>query len=155
VTRSLQYTFIIALAAPVGPLLAMTLADRVERKWLIVAAAFAIACFGLIFSQMRTPALLIALGVCVTLANNVMSFSFHAYQAELYPTGIRAVAVGFVYAWSRVSVVFSAFVIAFFLRDFGTLGVFAFIAGSMAVVMLAIGALGPRTSRRSLETIAG
>jgi len=46
-------------------------------------------------------------------------------------------------------------VIAFFLRDFGTLGVFAFIAGSMAVVMLAIGALGPRTSRRSLETIAG
>jgi putative MFS transporter len=154
VTHSLLYTFVIALAAPVGPLLAMTLADRVERKWLIVAAAGAVAGFGLVFSQMRAPALLIALGVCVTLASNVMSFTFHAYQAELYPTRIRALAVGFVYAWSRISVVFSAFVIAFFLRDFGTLGVFAFIAGSMGVVMLAIGALGPRTLGLSLETIA-
>jgi putative MFS transporter len=155
VTHSLLYTFVIALAAPIGPLLAMTVADRIERKWLIVAAAGAVACFGLIFSQMRAPALLIALGVCVTLASNVMSFTFHAYQAELYPTRIRALAVGFVYAWSRISVVFSAFVIAFFLRDFGTLGVFAFIAGSMGVVMLAIGTLGPRTLGLSLETIAG
>jgi putative MFS transporter len=154
VTRSLLYTFVIALAAPVGPLLAILVADRVERKWLIVAAAAAVAGFGLVFSQARSPALLIALGVCVTLSSNVMSFSFHAYQAELYPTGIRAMAVGFVYAWSRISVVFSAFVIAFFLRDFGTLGVFAFIAGSMAVVMLAIGGLGPRTRLLSLESIA-
>jgi len=33
VTTSLQYTFIIAIAAPFGPLLGATLADRFERKW--------------------------------------------------------------------------------------------------------------------------
>ena len=85
------------------------------------------------------------------LMNDVMSLGLHAYQAELYPTGIRAVAVGFVYGWSRISVVFTAFVIAFFLRDFGTTGVFAFIAGSMAVVMLSVGVFASATpnSRRA------
>ena len=85
----------------------------------------------------------------MTLANNIMSFSFHAYQAELYPTRIRAAAVGFVYSWSRLSVVFSAFVIAFFLDRFGVAGVFTLIAASMLVVMLAINgnSFGPPTSR--------
>ena len=30
---SLLYSFIIAIANPFGPLLAMTFADKVERKW--------------------------------------------------------------------------------------------------------------------------
>lgn len=38
VTKSLLYSFIIAFALPVGPLLAMAVADRIQRKYLIVAA---------------------------------------------------------------------------------------------------------------------
>jgi putative MFS transporter len=154
-TASLEYTFVIAIAAPFGPLLAWVLSDRIERKWLIVGAALGIAVFGLLFAQMRAPLALIAFGVLVTLSNNTMSFSFHAYQAELYPTRIRAAAVGFVYSWSRLSTVFSAFLIGFVLGRFGTPGVFALIAASMAIVALVIGTLGPRTSRRSLEAISG
>jgi putative MFS transporter len=154
ITKSLEYTFIIAIAAPFGPLFASLLTDRIERKWLIVLAAIAVAVFGLDFAAARTPGVLILFGVLVTLANNTMSFSFHAYQAELYPTRIRAAAVGFVYSWSRLSTVFSAFVIAFFLREFGTTGVFALIAASMGVVALSIGAMGPPTNNRSLEAIA-
>jgi putative MFS transporter len=154
ITHSLQYTFIIAIAAPVAPLLFFGLADRVERKSLIMVSALAVAVFGLIFAQVRSPVAIIGLGVLVTIANNVMSFAFHTYQAELYPTRIRAVAVGFVYSWSRLSVVFMAFVIAFTLRDFGVLGVFVLIAGSMAVVIAATGLLGPRTRNLSLEEIA-
>ncbi len=97
---------------------------------------------------------MIVLGVLLTLANNIMSFSFHAYQSELYPTRIRAVAVGFVYSWSRLSVVFVAFVIAFFLGRFGVPGVFFLIAASMGVVMLVIGGLGPLTRHRALEAIS-
>ena len=62
--------------------------------------------------------------------------------------------MGFVYCWSRLSGVFVGFVIAALLKDFGTGGVFAFIAGSMAVVALAIGILGPKTSGVSLEVLA-
>ena len=110
--------------------------------------------FGLFFSQMRVAALLILFGVLVTLSNNAMSFLYHAYQAEVYPTRIRAVAVGFVYSWSRLSTVFSAFIIAFILGRFGAPGVFTFIAGSMLIAALSILLLGPKVNDRSLEAIS-
>jgi putative MFS transporter len=154
VTRSLQYTFIIAIAAPFGPLLAYWVADEFERKWQIVAAAASIAICGLLFANVRDTLLLILFGVLLTLSSNILSYGFHAYQTELYPTRIRAVAVGFVYSWSRLSAVFSAFVIAFFLRSFGSIGVFVFIAGAMLVVMLVIGVFGPRTRNLPLEEIS-
>ena len=103
---------------------------------------------------MTAAAPLILFGVLVTLANNMMSFSFHAYQAELYPTRIRATAVGFVYSFSRLSTVFSAFLIAFVLRDFAVSGVFVLIAACMVVVMLAIGLLGPKVRNLALEEVS-
>jgi putative MFS transporter len=153
-TRSLEYTFIIALAAPIGPLIGVLFADAIDRKWQIAWAAVAIAVFGLLFSQQTSAVGVIICGILITLANNWLSFSFHAYQAELYPTRIRAMAVGFVYSWSRFSTIFSGFLIAFFLRAYGTTGVFMFIALAMLVVVAVIGGFGPRTSRLRLEAIS-
>ena len=144
----------IALAAPLGPLLGFFLGDRFERKWIIVAAAGAILVCGLIFGQALGSALIVTMGVGVTLAANIMSFSFHAYQQELFPTGIRARAAGFVYSWSRLSVIFTSFVIAFVLDRAGAIGVFVFIAAAMGVVMATIGLFGPRTTNLALEEIS-
>jgi putative MFS transporter len=154
VTKSLTYTFIIAIAAPVGPLIGMFFADRFERKWQIAWAAAGIAVFGLLFAQQQSAAGVIVFGLLITLCNNWMSFSFHAYQAELYPTRIRAQAVGFVYSWSRFSAIFSGFIIAFFLGRYGTTGVFSFIAGAMVIVFVVIAAFGPLVTNRRLEAIA-
>jgi len=142
------------VAAPVGPLIGVFVADRFERKWQIAWAAIGIAAFGLLFAQQTEAIGVIVCGLLITLCANWLSFSFHAYQAELYPTRIRALAVGFVYSFSRLSTVFSAFVIAFFLGRFGVAGVFALIAASMVVVVLAIGVFGPRTRNLSLEAIS-
>jgi putative MFS transporter len=154
ISTSLGYTTLIALAAPIGPLLGFFIGDSIERKYVIVAAAGAVLVCGLIFGATVEPALIIAMGVGLTLANNIMSYSFHAYQQELFPTGIRARAAGFVYSWSRLSVIFSSFVIAFLLGEFGSQGVFVFIAAAMIVVMATIGLFGPRTSNVSLEQIS-
>jgi putative MFS transporter len=154
ITKSLGWSFLIAFAYPVAPLLFSGIADRVERKWQIVAAAVGAASFGLVFSRQSAPWALIVLGVAITLSNNLLSYAYHAYQAELFPTRIRARAVGFVYSWSRLSTVFTSFLIAFFLQAAGTRGVFAFIAAAMAVVVIAIGAFGPRTGGRALEELS-
>ena len=154
VTKSLAYTFIIAVAAPVGPLIGVYVADRFERKWQIAWAAIGIAGFGLLFAQQTTAIGVIVCGLLITLCANWLSFSFHAYQAELYPTRIRAQAVGFVYSCSRFSAIFSGFIIAFFLGRYGTTGVFGFIAGAMVVVFIVIGGFGPRVTKRRLEAIA-
>lgn len=154
VTQSLQYSFLIAIAAPFGPLAGALLGDRFERKWALVAAALCAGAFGVAFGQSRMAAVLVIFGVLVTLSNNVMSFLYHTYQTELYPTRIRARAVGFVYSWSRLSTVFSGFVIAALLGQFGAGGVFVFIAGCMVVAASAVAALGPPATNRALEAIS-
>jgi len=45
-------------------------------------------------------------------------------------------------------------VIGFFLDRFGVAGVFALIAGSMLMVMVAIGLLGPRSNNLALEALS-
>ncbi len=154
ITTSLQYSFIIAIANPVGPLLGTFVADRLERKWQISLAAAGIGGFGLLFAEQQTPALLILFGVLVTLCNNWMSFSFHNYQAELFPTRIRSRAVGFVYGWSRLSAALSGLAIAFFLGIGGVVAVFSFIAVAMVIVVIVIGGFGPRTRGLALEAIS-
>lgn len=152
--KSLQYTFIVATIFPLSPLFFVLIADRIERKWQIMTAAACVAVFGLAFSQQFTAARLILFGGLLTVANGLLSYGFHTYQSELYPTRVRARAIGFVYSFSRLSTVFSSFMIAFFLQKFGTLGVFTFTAFAMLVVILSVGILGPRTRGRTLEEIA-
>jgi putative MFS transporter len=152
--KSLQYSFIIAAINPLGPLLAMRMADRWQRKWQIVVLSIIIAAAGLLFAIARTPSAIIACGVIVTLANAWFSCAFHAYQAEQYPTQVRAQAVGFVYSWSRFSSIFVGFLIAAVLRAYGTIGVFAVIALAMLIVALVIGIFGIRTNRVALEELA-
>jgi putative MFS transporter len=154
VTRSLAYTFIIAIAAPFGPAIGLLFTDRIERKWIVAGAALAIAAAGLAFTQAHGMAGVIACGVALTLANNILSFAYHGYQPELFPTRVRARAVGFVYSFSRLSTVFSAFAIAAILKSFGAPGVFVFIAGCMAIVAAVIGIFGPRTKDLPLDRIS-
>lgn len=153
-TQSLQYSFIIAIFAPVGPLLVYRMADKFERKWQIVWSAVCIGGFGLLFASQSLPLWLIVSGVLLTCSNNWMSMAFHAYQAELFPTEIRAQAVGFVYSWSRFSAIFTSLLIGFFLTEFGVGGVFAFIAAAMLVIVFAVGLWGPRTRGLALESIS-
>ncbi len=154
VTHSLEWAFIIAVANPVAPLLGLLVADRMERKWQIVLAALGVAVFGLLFSAQTSPGPIIVFGVLITLSNNWMSYAFHNYQAEQYPTRIRARAVGFVYSWSRLSAAISGLAIATFLGLGGTTAVFIFIAVCMAIVIIVIGGFGLRTRNLALEAIA-
>ena len=153
VTKSLLYAAAIATASPIGPLLGMLVADRIERKWLIVLCAGAISVVGLAFGQTAEPALLIVLGILINLCNSTMSLSFHTYQNEVFPTRIRAKAAGTVYSFSRLSAMLSGFLIAYLLRDYGVTGVFVAIGGSMVIVMITIGFFGPTTNNKPLEQI--
>ena len=154
IQTSLMYSFVIALANPVGPLLGMLFADRMERKWQLVCAGLCVGLFIVLFSLGVSPFWVIVFGVCVTLSNNWISFVFHGYQAEQYPTRIRARGVGFVYSWSRMSSALQGLLIGFFLKEGGTMGVAMFIGGAMFIMCSTIGFFGERTRHRSLEELS-
>src|ERR1019366_234109 len=115
VSQSLQYTFVMTLAGPSWQLTSMMVADRIERKWQIVISSTGIAVIGIIFSLQEAAVALIIFGAMQTMCNGWMSYSFHAYQSELYPTRIRARAIGFTYSLSRLTVVFASFMNAWVL----------------------------------------
>jgi putative MFS transporter len=150
---SLDYTLLIALVAPLGPLLATFTSDRLERKWTIATTALLIGLFGLGFAFWSDPALIVLSGALVTLCNNCFSANFHAYQSELYPTRIRATGVGFTYSWSRLSAAFTSLLIGALLV-YGVGAVFALLAAAMVVVAVVILALGPRSNGVLLEELS-
>jgi putative MFS transporter len=153
VTKSLQYSFIVAFAYPIAPLLAASFADRLERKWIICGACAAIIAFGIAFSQFTEPAPLILSGVLLTAANMTMSYAYHAYQTEVFPTSIRARASGLVYSMSRVSATFSGFIVAYVLREAGVTGVFGLITTAMIIVIVAMAAFGPNVRGKPLDAL--
>ena len=151
VTKSLEYAFIVAFAYPIAPLLAATFADKFERKWIICVACVAIIVFGLAFSQLTLPAFLIVCGVLLTAANMTMSYAYHAYQTEVFPTAIRARAAGLVYSMSRISATFSGFIVAYMLKQAGVGGVFGLITAAMVIVILTLAVFGPAVRGKPLD----
>ena len=151
--HSLEYTMLIALVSPVGPILAAWTSDRLERKWTIVVLALLVAAFGLGFGNANTATAVVTFGALLTLCNYWFSAAFHAFQAELFPTRIRATGVGFTYSWSRLSAAFSSLLIAAVLAH-GVPAVFALLAAAMTGVALIVAVMGPRTNRLALEELA-
>ncbi|MGJ8515649.1 MFS transporter [Carnimonas bestiolae] len=152
-THSLLYAFFITLAYPLGSLAMMKTANRLENKWQIVTSSLGTVVFGVLFALANAPWALIISGFAITLCNAWMTYAFHAYQAELFPTAIRARAVGFCYSFSRLSTVFSSVLIGFILDSLGTPAVLVFIVTSMLIVVLTIAVFGPRTKGVALEDI--
>jgi putative MFS transporter len=154
ITHSLFYTMVIAFTTPLGALGAMLCAERLQRKWQLVGCALAVAVAGVLFGMVRDPLLIVLFGGIVTIANNWLIGIFHTYQAELYPTRIRARAVGFVFSWSRVSSIFVGFWVAALLKHSGVPAVFVLISSAMLVIVVMVGLLGPKTNGIRLEELS-
>jgi putative MFS transporter len=154
VVHSLGYTTVILLSAPLGGVLGMVFAERFERKWQLVGTALGIGIFGYAFAFAPNLPLMLLSGVLMTLFNNWLIAVFHPYAAELFPTRIRAQAIGFTFCWSRVSSIFVGYWVAAILGAVGQIGVFVMISIAMACIVLVIALLGPRTNGRRLEDVA-
>jgi putative MFS transporter len=153
-THSLLYTMVIAFTTPLGAVGAMACAERFERKWQLVGSAIVVAGAGIMFGLVRAPVLILLFGSAVTIANNWLIGIFHTYQAELYPTRIRARAVGFVFSWSRISSIFVGFWVAALLKHSGVPAVFVLISAAMLVIVILVGLLGPKTNGIALEELS-
>ena len=151
--HSLEYTLLIALVSPLGPLLAAFTSDRLERKWTIVVLALLVAGLGLGFGNSIAPAAVVGFGALLTLANYWFSAAFHAYQSELFPTRLRGTGVGFTYSWSRLSAAFTSILIGTVLVH-GVPAVFAMLAVAMGLVAGVVTVMGPRTNGLVLEEIS-
>jgi MFS transporter, putative metabolite:H+ symporter len=154
IIHSLYYTAMIVLLAPVGAACASYYSERIERKWQLVGSAVVIAAAGTVFANAHSVPVVMLSGALISLSNNWLIAIFHPYAAELFPTRIRARAIGFTFSWSRISSIFVGYWVADLLAAFGTTGVFAMIAAAMLAIVIGVGCFGPRTNGKSLEELS-
>ena len=153
ITSSLLFSALSFIGYPVGSLISIPLLKRFERKYLVMTSVVAMAVCGIMFATVSSPTLIIVFGVLTTAASNVFSNIYHVYQAEIFPSEVRATAVGWTYSVSRLSSAAMPFVLIPILDNYGPTAMFAVVLAALALTIAAIAPIGPRTTGRSVEEI--
>jgi putative MFS transporter len=153
VTSSLLFTALSYLGYPVGSALSVPLFKRFERKYLVMGTIAAMAAFGLLFATIDNTVLIVVFGFLTTATSNVFSNVYHVYQAEIFPTDVRATAVGWTYSLSRLSSGALPFILIPVLDEYGAATMFTVVLVALAIVVAVVAWIGPRTTRRNLEEI--
>jgi putative MFS transporter len=151
IVQTLGYSAVIFCGYPLGSAASIAIVERMERRTLIIAAALSMAGLGIVFGFATAPWLILLSGFLLTSASNVFSNAYHIYQAEIFPTYMRATAIGSAYSLSRLSAAILPFVSVSILDGIGATAVFLGCAGILLLLCLDVGLLGPRTTGRTLE----
>lgn len=154
VVSSLTYSSVIALAAPLGALLAFGVADWMDRKWSLALAALAACIFGLLYGLTFQPALIMVFGFLVTLVIQCFAPLVYAYTPELYPTEARASGTGLTYGIGRLVNIVGPLIVSALYVSHGYGSVFVYVGACWVIVALAAGLFGPRTRHRRLEALS-
>jgi MFS transporter, putative metabolite:H+ symporter len=154
IVTSLGFAALSFLGYPIGSALSIPLVERFERKYLIIGSALGMGVLGIIFGAARQPWLIVTAGFLLTCVSNVFSNGFHIYQAEIFPTRLRSSAIGVTYSLSRAASALMPFIAIAALASLGATAVFVGSAILMVVLALDVAVLGPRSTGRSLETVA-
>jgi len=152
--HTLLFSMIIYAGFFVGSVFNLFIIDKVERKWGIVSTAIIAGVLGTAFAVVANVTATIILGFLVTFTLWQFSNFLHTYQAEIFPTRVRATAAGTVYSVSRISTSILVFIITTVFLPHGLLATFGIIWVFIIIVVVDIGVFGPKTSQLTLERIA-
>jgi putative MFS transporter len=151
---TLTFSMIIYAGFFVGSVFNVFIIDKVERKWGIVGSAIIATLFGTLFVEIANVAATVVFGFLTTFVLWQFSNFLHTFQAEIFPTRVRASAAGMTYSISRLSTSMFVWIITSFLLSHGLLASYSIIWLCVVVVIAVIGLFGPLTSRRTVEAIA-
>jgi MFS transporter, putative metabolite:H+ symporter len=112
------------------------------------------AVLGLALGLASAPVMIVGFGLSYTIASNIFSNAFHIFQAEIFPTPIRATATSAAYGLSRLSSAAMPFVLLPVLEHSGPTAMFAAVAIAMLIVVVDIAVFAPSTTGRPLERLA-
>lgn len=153
ISSSILYLGIGAVGYPVGAIVMALVADRVERRLLIFFATLVWLAGMLLVGSLDGRVILIAGTFLASLALGLYLQVAYTYTAECFPTRARSsgfsLSDGLGHGGGALGALILPTVVASvsFFAGFAGIGVTGVIAGALAL-------LGPRTSRRRLETVS-
>ncbi|ALU68395.1 MFS transporter [Rhodococcus erythropolis R138] len=150
-TNSFLIALITSLAQVPGYYIASLLIDKMERKWLL--AIYALGATGgavVVAFADNTPVLVLGSALLAAFTNGAAGV-YYTYTAELYPTAVRATAMGAASAVGRLGAIFAPIAIGYLFARIGWVNVFLVLVGALAVAVAVVVIFGARTSGRSLN----
>jgi MFS transporter, putative metabolite:H+ symporter len=152
--RALHTASIITLGTLGAAPVMLLVSDRIERKSAMLVAAIFTGAALWMFGAASSTAELIAFGLLIYTGLAALVTSFYNYIPEIFPTDVRGVGTGIVGGVGRLAGVVSSLTVAAMYINLGVATLFVVMAVIAVAAGLLVFTLGPRTTRRSLESIS-
>lgn len=140
--HSLAWSSVMALATIPGAILAASVADRWDRRWLIALVAIVIATCGMLYGLTFRVVAIVVFGFLVEMFLHTFAPLLYTFTAESFPTPIRNSGTGLAYGTGRLANVFGPLIVALIFNHFGYTSVFVYIALCWILLAIIVGALG-------------
>ncbi len=152
IVKSLGYVTLMSLGAPAGGLAGYFLADRLPRRTALLLSCALIIGSGLVYPAIKDPVLFTAVGfVLMTSIYMLVALGQFGFVPELFPTKLRLRGTGISQVAGRAASITNPYIVVLVFDRFGLNGILIYVAGLLALLGLAIIALGIETGSSSLE----
>jgi putative MFS transporter len=140
----LLFTALGDLAFPIGAALPLLLLDRIPRRYLLAGSSLVYALGLLILALSGSATAVVAGAFLVALVILVNSGVGYIYTSEIFPTRVRASALGFADVVGHLGGIFGPYLVLASLLLWGPRGAFGFLAAMMVICAVLIATLGLR-----------
>lgn len=149
----LLYSGIGQLGLPVGAIIALVVADKVERKYYVVACTVVYA-VGFAFLALSTSTGQILVGAALIAVSFAASSTAYVYTAEIFPTRLRSTGAAIGNGVGHLGGAVGPFITVALLNNFGGRTTLWSLAGFAAMSALILLFGGIRTSQRQLTELS-
>jgi putative MFS transporter len=154
IASSLQWTLVMAVGPPLGAAFGALLADRIDRKPLIVCASLVTAALGIAFPMVSNSVVLMVTGLLLFAGIYLLlSVGFALYVPELFGTEFRMRGAAVCSTAGRLATALSQFVIVALFAWAGMSAVVGLLVGLLVLQAVAFLLFGIETRNLSLEDI--
>lgn len=155
VSQALGLATLMSFGSVVGSAIGVAIADRVSRRWSIVATAGLTLVFSIMHVSAHSEAMIAMTGFLLVCSIYLLSNQgMYSYIPELFPTAFRLRGVGTAGVCARATSIAMPYLSVFLFDRFGMIGVIGMINLALFAMSLAIIFLGVETRRVPLDEIA-
>lgn len=153
VASSLQFTMVMSLGGPVGALIGFLLADRVNRRVIMVLAPITSAVLALIYPHVASPEALMAVGFCLVSSIFLWLTIGYLVQTELFATDYRLRGTGFSSMVGRLATTGVQFAVVWAFEFAGVNAVVTMVAVVLSILACMFLFGGIETRQKPLEAL--
>jgi MFS transporter, putative metabolite:H+ symporter len=154
IVKSMTFTALMTLGAPIGSAIGAYTSDFWGRKPTILGASIAAMALGALYPFMRSPLALVSTGFLLIIPIYVLvSLLFAIYVPELFPTEVRLRASGICNAIGRSASIVTPWVVVMLFQRYDVAGVLGLMISLLALQVVVVGTLGIEPKRLSLEAV--